>query len=378
MAIRSCRAEMIGLSERDRTLLRSLLAASQARTGMRWDGDASQPGVYFIDLDGQEGADFWQSLDDFVRRDATIVLSTRSPAEGVRWLPKPLRSAALLSVLETMLLPARQPAAATAAAGAQTAALARVPRVPPAAEPHSLLDYLDGLPATIARTLQSPHWPDIVLASGNTHAMRTATLDNYSEGFIASLEVSRATKYTGGPMDDELRIDLDTLRWLALLYAPIGEIGAHLPYPKRARLRKLPAFGQLPHKLQHVRLAAWLVQHPATPQELAEMIGVDEETVQRFLGACAALGLMEEIADELPEPPPVPAPVSVVEAPVATAAVIEAPAAIEAPTAIEAPESPVAETPPVAETLSVLERLRATREQNRARVAAAITSVSGN
>src|SRR5215469_7491736 len=96
-AIPSYRAEMVGLSERDRTLLRSLLAASQARTGIRWDGGASQPPVHFIDVDGQAGAEFWQSLSANARRDAAIVISTSQPNAGTRWLPKPLRSASLLS-----------------------------------------------------------------------------------------------------------------------------------------------------------------------------------------------------------------------------------------------------------------------------------------
>jgi hypothetical protein len=375
-AVPAYRAEMVGLSERDRTLLRSLLAATQARTGMRWDGGATQPAMHFIDIDGREGADFWQSFDEIARRDAAIVVSNTAPADGARWLPKPLRSATLLGVLEKIALPVRAAQAQPAATlpGDATAATKRV--VP--ANPRHLLDFLDGPPEPTARTLQSPHWPDIVLGSGNTHAMRTAPLENYSEGFIASLEVSRATRYTGGPMDDELRIELDTLRWLALLYAPMSEIGAQLPYPKRVRLHKLPPFGQLPHKLQHVRMAAWLVQHPATADALADMIGVDEETVQRFLGACAMLGIMEEVVEAVPEPAPAPAPITVAVAVPADAMIVAAtePVVTEEVVVVDAPEAAPADAP-IGETMSVLERLRATREQNRVRVAAAISSVSG-
>jgi len=374
-AVPAYRAEMVGLSDRDRTLLRSLLAATQARTGMRWDGGATQPAVHFIDVDGREGADFWQSLDEIARRDAAIVISNTAPADATRWLPKPLRSATLLGVLEKFALPVRAAQAPLTQSADATSAAKRV--VP--ANPRHLLDFLDGPPEPTARTLQSPHWPDIVLGSGNTHAMRTAPLENYSEGFIASLEVSRATRYTGGPMDDELRIELDTLRWLALLYAPLIEIGAQLPYPKRVRLQKLPAFGQLPHKLQHVRMAAWLVQHPATPDELADMIGVDEETVQRFLGACAMLGLMEEVVEAVPEPVPAPVPESAPVAAVVPADVVAAsePAVVAEEIVVMDTAEAVPADAPAGETMSVLERLRATREQNRARVAAAISSVSG-
>lgn len=375
-AIPSYRAEMIGLSERDRTLLRSLLAASQARTGMRWDGDANQPQVYFIDIECQPGADFWQSLAGSAAREAAIVVSSAPPSEPARWLPKPLRSATLLSVLEQMALPATATPVPAAAA-----------RIRNPDDPLRLLDVLDDVAGSGARVVQSPHWPDIVLGSGNTHAMRTAPLDDYLAGFAVSTGVSHVGKYTGGPLDDELRIDLDALRWLALLHAPANEVEPRLPNSARVRLSALPPFGQLPHTLQHVRMAAWLVQHPAQPLELADMIGIDEDAVVRFLGACDALGLVQKVAAE-------PAARSEAAAPIrATAAVPtaaepeqseqpEKPAGTPVEAEVERADAPAAEAPAAeavesGESLSVLERLRATREQNRARVAAAIRSVSG-
>ena len=398
-SIPSYRAEMIGLSDRDRMLLRSLLAATQARTGVRWDGDAGQPAVQFVDVEGQAGAEFWQSLGDDARRESIIVLATNAPAGAIRWLPKPLRSTSLLDILQQMTLPARAPAPLAAVANLSAQARANAA----AAEPANLLDVLDGASVTIARVVQSPHWPDIVIASGNTHAMRTAPMETYAEGFAASLELGRVAKYTGGPINDDQRVDIETLRWLALLYAPIGEIAARLPYPQRARLRKPPAFGHLPHKLHHVRLAAWLSQHASAPRDVADMMGIDEETVQRFLGACAALGLLEEIAEPRAEAD-VTAPVAATAPATATlppeafvparsvsaatdpardlaAATTGAPsAAAEPPIEELAPvvQEHVAEAAPAAaETGSVLERLRAAREQNRARVAAAIRNVRG-
>jgi hypothetical protein len=395
---------MVGLSERDRTLLRSFLAASQARTGIRWDGGASQPPVHFIDVDGQAGAEFWQSLPEGERRDAAIVISGTVPSEAARWLPKPLRSASLLGVLEQMILPARAPAAPIAAqAAVAPVAAQRAARIRDPGEPLRLLDVFEDVVAGGARTVQSGHWPDLVLGSGNTHAMRTAPLEQYIEGFAASTVVTRVAKYTGGPLNDEQRIDLDTLRWLALLHAPLGEIVRRLPRPERVRLRALPPFGHLPHTLQQVRMAAWLVQHPASPQELAEMSGIDDETALRFLAACDALGLMQEVADvaapaaavEAAPAPALPPVVSLV-APVPLAApplvTVVAPepvpdaiiAAIDGVAGFDDTLPAVAEKPaavdavPPAETLSVLERLRATREQNRARVAAAIRGVSGS
>jgi len=375
VAIPSYRAEMVGLSERDRTLLRSLLAATQARTGRRWDGGPGQPQVYFIDIDGQAGAEFWQSLAEDARRDSAIVLSIAPPTAATHWLPKPLRSVSLLGVLEQMTLPVRAPAPATPATGSGPAPGATgAARVRNANEPLALLDVFDEPPAATARVMQSPHWPDLVIGSGNTHVMRTASLDRYIEGFAASIAVERLAKYTGGPLSDELRMDLDTLRWLAMLHAPLGEIVRRLPRPERARLRTLPAFGHLPHTLQHVRMAAWLTQHPASPQELADMTGADDEAVLRFLGACNAIGLLQEVVEAAPAPvtppafvaQPAPEPEGEPE-PVAEAAPIMA-AAEEVTEGVE--EVLVVPVVQPVETMSVLERLRASREQNRARVAA--------
>jgi hypothetical protein len=218
-------------------------------------------------------------------------------------------------------------------------------------------------------------------------------------------------------MDDEFRVEIESLRWLALLYAPINEIADRLPRATRAKLRNLPAFGNLPHKLHHIRMAAALVQHPATLAELAELSATDEETARRFLGACGAVGLLEEIPDAPPQreaiPPAVAAPARVAFAvPARSAAAAPARVAIAAAAAVAedvaepasvaadaAPEPAIAageaaieaetsadvvpdddakpaESPPPREGISVLERLRATREQNRARVAAAIRSIS--
>lgn len=371
-AIPSYRAEMVGLSERDRTLLRSLLQATQARTGVRWDGGAGHPAVHFIDIDGQAGAEFWQSLNEAERRDAAIVVSSKPPADAVRWLAKPLKSASLLAALTIMPLGAA-PAQPTAQAAAPS-------RAEPPAGPLRLLDILDGPRYPTAQALQSPHWPDLVLGSGNRHAMRTADMDSYIYGFAVSLEVTHVGKYAGGPLDDEQRVDLDTLRWLALLYAPLDEIDARLPNPPaRVRLSGLPPFGHLPHTLHHVRMAAWLMQHPASIPELAEMIGIDEDGVRRFLGACDVFNLLHNVVEAKAEPEavvaaaepaiePEPEPLVIAEA---------RPSPEMAATPDETPASAPAPAPPAAgETLSVLERLRATREQNRARVAAAIRAVS--
>jgi hypothetical protein len=373
---------MIGLSERDRTLLRSLLQATQSRTGVRWDGGAGRPAVHFIDVDGQAGAEFWQSLSEAERRDAAIVVSAMTPGEPVRWLAKPLRSASLLTALADMPLGAAPTPAAPAATLASPA-----PRVEPAAPagPLRLLDVLDGPRYATAQALQSPHWPDLVLGSGNRHAMRTAEMDSYIYGFAVSLEVTHVGKYVGGPLDDELRVELDTLRWLALLYAPLAEIAERLPSPPaRVRLSSLPPFGQLPHTLQHVRMAAWLMQHPTSVKELADTNEIDEDSVRRFLGACNVFGLVRDFVEAKAEPEAIFVPQSVIEAepePIEPAAPEPVAVIAEEPmveTAAQTEEAPAPPAQPPGETLSVLEKLRATREQNRARVAAAIRSVSPN
>ena len=373
-AIPSYRAEMIGLSERDRTLLRSLLQATQSRTGMRWDGGGAQPAIYFIDVDGQAGAEFWQSLSEAQRRDAAIVVSAMTPGEPVRRLAKPLRSASLLAALADLQV---GPASAAAVQPATPAPPA--PRVEPAeqAGPLRLLDVLDGPRYATAQALQSPHWPDLVLGSGNRHAMRTAEMDSYIYGFAVSLEVTNVGKYVGGPLDDELRVELDTLRWLALLYAPLAEIAERLPNPSaQVRLSSLPPFGQLPHTLQHVRMAAWLMQHPTSVPELAETNEIDEDSVRRFLGACNVFGLVRDFVEAKVEPVAVIAPEPTI-APEPEPVVVAAEETIEE---VAAPieETPAPATPPPVETLSVLEKLRATRDLNRARVAAAIRGVSTN
>ena len=73
--------------------------------------------MHFIDIDGQAGAEFWQSLAESERRETTIVMSSAPPSEAARWLPKPLRSVSLLGVLEQMTLPARAPTPVPATSG---------------------------------------------------------------------------------------------------------------------------------------------------------------------------------------------------------------------------------------------------------------------
>ncbi len=220
----------------------------------------------------------------------------------------------------------------------------------------SLLQVLDAGGTGTAQVLKSPHWPDLIISSGGDYAMRTGPLESYVAGFEASLDVASISKYTGGPLDDTLRTSLDTLRWIALLHAPLAEIADRLPHPAHARLSGLPGFTYLPHSLQHMRMAAWLTKHSASPQELADIVSVDEETAQRFLGACAALGLLQEVSE--------------------TSKADEAESASPMSEETEA----LAAVNPLknGEALSVLERLRATREQNRGRAVAAIRGVSNS
>lgn len=341
---RSFRAEMTGLSDRDRTLLRSLLQATQARTGMHWDGNAGAPSVHFVDTDSAEGADFLTSLGDGERRSSTIVLGQNAPTDAIRMV-KPLRSTALIEALAKIAVPTAVKVAPTPAAQ---------PNVPtpitistPIA-PRRLLEFVEQATNATTQLLRSAHWPDLVIAAGGRSIMRTAPIEDYINGFTVSLDVEMMTKYTGGPLPDEQTISLNTLRWMALVHAPLNEIEHRLPNFSYVRLNGLPDFGHWSHSLQHVRMAAWLMQHSASPSALAEMVVADEETVRRFLGACAAVGLIEEAeAPTTPAPTPHP-PLHAVpnsSPPVQTTM---------------APRP----TPTIAgDTRSVLERLRAARAQ---------------
>jgi hypothetical protein len=329
---RSFRAEMTGLSERDRTLLRSLLQATQARTDIHWETAWNLPRVFFIDVDSDEGRDAWQSLLEDDRRSAIVIAQT-APFEDANWLPKPLRSTALIDALRKIgagKIPTTAPKMeATPIAGPTVA-----PSEPP---PKRLLEWIETAANTTTQSLRSSHWPDLVLAGGGTRIMRTAPIEDYLNGFAASLDVENVVKYTGGPLPDEQSVSLDLLRWMALIHAPLDQIEHRLPNPAYVRLESLPDFGHLPHSLAHVRMAVMLTQRAASPQELVEAFRVDEETVRRFLGACAAVGLLVEA--------PMPAPIADVVVPALYDALEQQP------------------TPRTADTRSLLERLRAAHVQ---------------
>ena len=111
---------------------------------------------------------------------------------------------------------------------------------------------------------------------------------------------------------------------------------------------------------------------------------IDEDSVRRFLAACNVFGLMRDFVEAQSESEAVVAPEPVIERqpePVAIAAAEPVAIAPEEPvveTAAPIEETPVPAAPPPVEALSVLEKLRASRELNRARVAAAIRNVSAN
>ena len=332
--VRSFRAEMTGLSERDRTLLRSLLQATQARTDIHWETAANHPRILFIDVDSDEGRDAWQSLLEDDRRSAIAIAQT-APFDDANWLPKPLRSAALIDALRKIGV-GKPPAPAPKIEAAPTAAPIVAPSAPP--PPQRLLELVETAANTTTQSLRSSCWPDLVLAAGGKRIMRTAPIEDYINGFAISLDVENVSKYTGGPLPDEQSVSLDLLRWMALINAPLEQIEHRLPSPAYVRLASLPDFGHLPHSLAHVRMAVLLTQRAASPQELVETFRVDEETVRRFLGACAALGLLVEAE--------MPAPIADVAAPTMDDAIEPQP------------------TPRTPDTRSLLERLRAARTQN--------------
>lgn len=345
---RSFRAEMTGLSDRDRTLLRSLLQATQARTGVHWDGGVNQPCVHFVDVDSPQGAEFLQSLGENQRASSAIVIAQNAPADDANWLPKPLRSSGLINALEKMTsapaIPAAPPAPIQATVVAPTS---------PAPVQRRLLEFLEQANNASTQLLRSAHWPDLVIAAGGKAIMRTAPIEDYINGFSVSLDVEMMTKYTGGPLPDEQTISLNSLRWIAMLHAPLNEIAHRLPTYDYVRLTGLPDFGHWEHSLAHVRMAAWLMQHPASPRQLAEMVVADDETVQRFLGACAATGLLQEAA----------APLAVAATPVVHPP-LQAVPSVNAPTTNAASNATPRHTPTVAgDSRSVLERLRASRAQ---------------
>jgi hypothetical protein len=339
---RSFRAEMTGLSERDRTLLRSLLHATQARTGIHWDGDTNHPSVHFVDIDSPQGSHFWDSLGADRSRSATIVIAQHAPhnRDDANWLPKPLRSSGVIYALEKMRTH-------IAASAPTTPTLPAAPASAPIIQ-RRLLEFLEQANNATTQLLRSAHWPDLVIAAGGKKIMRTAPIDDYVNGFSVSLDVEMMTKYTGGPLPDEQAISLNSLRWIAMLHAPMNEISHRLPTYEYVRLTGLPDFGLWEHSIAHVRMAAWLMQYSASPLQLSEMVAADDETVRRFLGACAATGLLQEAEA------PAAAPAPVVHPP------LQAVPSANAPTSITSTRHTTAVT---GDALSVLERLRASRAQ---------------
>ena len=99
------------------------------------------------------------------------------------------------------------------------------------------------------------------------------------------------------------------LQWISCLR---GGPSTPLAEDAPVRLSRWPNFTQLPHSYHHLRLAALLTGGSATPAQVARASGQPLAEVNRFLSACAAIGLLAAEASAAP-PPPKPAPVPVAE-----------------------------------------------------------------
>lgn len=69
---------------------------------------------------------------------------------------------------------------------------------------------------------------------------------------------------------------------------------------KALMLKQWPNLIKLPHRPEHARLCALLVQHPSTIDSAVAKTGMDEAAVTAFVNACAALQLMKY--EETPAP----------------------------------------------------------------------------
>lgn len=103
----SFRTEIVGLTPRDQVMLRALLGAIPAFTGLAWSPlDRESRSVHFVDVDSPVGHRYWRGLTEAQRRDDSIALAYSLPTQidaQARWLTKPIRSRALTDALLLML-----------------------------------------------------------------------------------------------------------------------------------------------------------------------------------------------------------------------------------------------------------------------------------
>jgi len=85
---------------------------------------------------------------------------------------------------------------------------------------------------------------------------------------------------------------LESLIWAITLSHSGGARLRGMDEGRALQLKQWPNLIKLPHRPEHARLCALLVQHPSTIDSAVAKIGMDEASVTAFINACAALQLM--------------------------------------------------------------------------------------
>jgi hypothetical protein len=289
--MRPYRIATVGLSDRERLLLRSLVRLVEHRLGSAWEVYDEQGGEAEVVVIAPQGAGPWEDLEAGVLPAIAVACAQQAP-EGARWvLHKPIRAAELIALLERLgeHLGAPPPEARQAApAGAFRPG-----------------EYLPGLLDTGAVAgnvfrFALPDGPGVLVDPVSGVFYSKASLAALAPLLRASAHTIQVSPLLGAHLQRELEVrrlqprPLESLVFAAVAAASRGRVLEGRQADAPAHLKRWPDFMHLPRRPGHLRLAAYLSRYAATVAQAARVTGVPLSEVVDFVNACAVTGLLDE------------------------------------------------------------------------------------
>lgn len=290
-----------GLSERESTLLASLMGLASGRTRANWDRRREgEVDMLFCGPDEESGVDAAARHRALTRAIPVSVLRVgqKPPADGFA-LPAPVRIGSFFALLEDV---EERVLTRLDAPGAEAATVApAVPAVSAIAAPDYRRDPAHALLVAIGRRIASAtpgtgrvaiggEWIDVDVEQRLYRA--SAPVGERLLAPLASQVDMPEFQPTAVRLEEAECESLERLLWLCGLLDRSGSLLPGLDESRSYRLGQWPDFGVAVEAPRFVKLCALLVAQAMGVAEMARAAPAPVEDVRRFLNICQSLGIL--------------------------------------------------------------------------------------
>lgn len=273
------------LSDKDETILKSLVSLLESKTQQSWSYERTSEGdVVIIDLDHPQGRDAWQEAGlEHAGRIRVAYSADPSIPDAPYHLHKPLRARELVNLLNTV------PSAGSGVVPEKAEPANPVSERPGQSGVQRLAHLLQDKTQTAVMRIVYQEYR-VIIDKSKAHYSASHPLDKLEP--LCKAPLSELEVETFSPSASAKWRPLQELLWYSALVGYDGALKPGINAEHIFRLERWPNFKRLIHAPEHFVLSAYMTKNPADIATIHMATGLSNERINDFINACSACGFI--------------------------------------------------------------------------------------